>query len=152
MSTNLVLIIPGFAVVVLLICFRVHRRLVCLVVSPEKTQGSKKGFQQERRQSVRRETTLRVNYWMEEGSGVGWIKNIGYGGACLHTIMPIEEDAEPELEIDLPFDSRSIVTRAKTVWRRADMSGLVFLDPKTEDLERIFEFIDNRNKFAESVV
>lgn len=146
------LLILGSLLLFLLFHIKVHKTLERLIVPSSENNEGKKSFKEDRRRFTRKNTTLRVKYKTSTENGIAWLKNISQGGACI-TFMNSSINRMPlNLEISIPYDTSPVFADTKTVWSRRGSVGISFDEIKKTDLDRIFQFIDNKNRLSKSSI
>ncbi|MBN1871482.1 MAG: PilZ domain-containing protein, partial [Candidatus Omnitrophica bacterium] len=148
---KLSLIIISALFLVLLMYVKIQGHLENLIIPSPASLKRKKSFKEERRRHIRRNARLRIRYQTPSGDGIGWLKNISQGGACLLFMNALKAGTPLHLEIDLPYDKDPVVAETRSVWSKGDNVGLVFDSVDRADLNRVFQFIDNKQRFLETV-
>lgn len=102
----------------------------------------------DRRIHTRHSASLKIRYKepLSESEGVSWAKDVSKGGMRLFLVEDLKIGSLLSLEITLPYDNRPVIAKSSIVWVRGDEAGLSFEDIKSEDLNRIFQYLTHKSQ------
>ena len=151
MLFKLGLLIVGVALLSISIYLKIQDKVERTAALSKESLKRKKSFKEERRKYPRKETSIRIRYQTRLEEGVAWLRNISQGGACLLFMYSMKPGTPLQLKIDLPYDKEPIFAESRAVWSKGDNLGIAFEDIKKSDLDRVFQFIDNKEHLLETV-
>lgn len=108
-------------------------------------------LRKEKRIFPRYRTLLRTKYKTPLEEGISWIKDISRGGVRLF-LNNIPVGTVLAMEINLPYEQKSIFAQGSIVWTRSTDSGINFGAVEQDDLSRIIQYIGLQEQIRSSRV
>lgn len=97
---------------------------------------------EDRREFVRVNRTLDIEYSVDTASFTGRVTDLGEGGAFVDTTFPQPAGAELGFRLDLPDDPQTIEGRARVAWHQPMLGmGIAFVDLSQEQIDQIRFFV-----------
>ena len=102
----------------------------------------------ERRLHIRHKVSLPIRYKtaLQEREDISWMRDISRGGARFFVNKSFTPGTSLKIEVKLPFDAQPIFFQGSIVWYRNDEAGLSFERASHGDVDRIIQYIYNRQK------
>lgn len=108
-------------------------------------------LRKEKRIFPRYRTLLRIKYKTPLEEGISWIKDISRGGARLF-LNNLSVGTVLAMEINLPYEQKSIFAQGNIEWSRGSDSGFSFGAVEQDDLTRIIQYIGLQEQIRSSRV
>ena len=147
MNAEIPLLVGSILMLFLAISLAIGQYRERLPLSSGLKKIGKKAAEGERRIHPRYSTSLRVKYYkppLEEG--ISWIKDISRGGIRVFLDNPFKIGTLLEIEISLPYDTQPVFAQSNIVWARENDAGLSFSEVDQDDINRIFQYIGNKEQ------
>jgi len=106
-----------------------------------------KTLNEERRNSPRYKTALRIKYKTTSKEGISWIRDINNGGVRIFLTNGLKtlKIGDPlEIEINSPSKEEPISVQGTIVWSKEDNAGFSINKTIQGDINRITQYLNNK--------